>query len=569
MIALGDTPAAVYVGNHQPVNLYAGNVKVAGWHETSASGSGAIDIDGDYYDGLRSLAVDGKATQTPAIWGANIVANGDFSNGTTGWTTVNSTIAIESGRLAITPSLQWGRATCSISVVANHKYYAAALLDGDTNNYLELWSDVGNVFLTSVGNNRVRFIGTATSTGTTQLNIGDKTSSGWDKFYVDNVIAIDLTATFGAGKEPTAAQMDAMLATYPNSWFNGANILTTDVVTYTANSPSPTYQAPISVITGNAVVTTCGKNLLNAAVWEMAWSNTATYAPNTLTCVCTTQSGYPYIRYGFKLTVGITYTLNCNFLNASGNQISVQVRRANGTTKVKTMTSTATSGTVTHTFTAADTTMYLILYPNESGTPNTNTVSFSNIQLEVGSSATAYEPYVGASATIALGTDFVASLSDGTKDTVTVDATGAVSLVHNVKCAVFDGSADEVWAYDEYQRGNIAISGSYSTTSETECVAILCDRFLPSFYAAWNVPNNNRKCMLYASRLYAGYNGSDLATFKAWLAANPTTVYYKLATPTTTSLGTIPSLALRHGIKHVTVTNAVASTISATVSTMD
>ena len=38
---------------------------------------------------------------------------------------------------------------------------------------------------------------------------------------VSNPIAINLTAAFGAGNEPTAAEMDAILAKFPNSWFDG------------------------------------------------------------------------------------------------------------------------------------------------------------------------------------------------------------------------------------------------------------------------------------------------------------------------------------------------------------
>lgn len=38
---------------------------------------------------------------------------------------------------------------------------------------------------------------------------------------VKKAIAIDLTSTFGAGNEPTAAEMDAILACFDDSWFNG------------------------------------------------------------------------------------------------------------------------------------------------------------------------------------------------------------------------------------------------------------------------------------------------------------------------------------------------------------
>jgi len=38
---------------------------------------------------------------------------------------------------------------------------------------------------------------------------------------VDSLLIIDLTAAFGAGSEPTKAQMDAIMQQFPDRWFNG------------------------------------------------------------------------------------------------------------------------------------------------------------------------------------------------------------------------------------------------------------------------------------------------------------------------------------------------------------
>lgn len=45
------------------------------------------------------------------------------------------------------------------------------------------------------------------------------------KVQVDNVIVINLTKDFGAGNEPTAAQMDTMIDTVPGGWFNGTTTI--------------------------------------------------------------------------------------------------------------------------------------------------------------------------------------------------------------------------------------------------------------------------------------------------------------------------------------------------------
>jgi hypothetical protein len=42
---------------------------------------------------------------------------------------------------------------------------------------------------------------------------------------VQYVVVLNLTATFGAGNEPTVEQMDKILARFPNNWFDGTKNL--------------------------------------------------------------------------------------------------------------------------------------------------------------------------------------------------------------------------------------------------------------------------------------------------------------------------------------------------------
>ena len=53
--------------------------------------------------------------------------------------------------------------------------------------------------------------------------MGTERVSGWTEGRIKQLLVIDLTATFGAGKEPTRDQMDKLLSVYPNSWFNGTS----------------------------------------------------------------------------------------------------------------------------------------------------------------------------------------------------------------------------------------------------------------------------------------------------------------------------------------------------------
>jgi hypothetical protein len=70
-----------------------------------------------------------------------------------------------------------------------------------------------------------------------------------DIVKVYKVLAINLTTIFGAGKEPTALQMDNLLAKFPNSWFNGtAEIVNTnDLMFYKASTTQESFIAPTLV----------------------------------------------------------------------------------------------------------------------------------------------------------------------------------------------------------------------------------------------------------------------------------------------------------------------------------
>ncbi|MPN28438.1 hypothetical protein SDC9_175879 [bioreactor metagenome] len=59
--------------------------------------------------------------------------------------------------------------------------------------------------------------GTATNIKVILRNMGVTSGS----FAFDNILVIDLTKTFGAGKEPTLEEMDRLMARFPNSWFDG------------------------------------------------------------------------------------------------------------------------------------------------------------------------------------------------------------------------------------------------------------------------------------------------------------------------------------------------------------
>ena len=176
------------------------------------------------------------------ISGTNLITNGDFSNGTTGWSASaagTSSFSVLEGMVHFLPTATYeGINSNKIQTIAGHKYYVSAVMQT---------TDAGAcVFFIGLNASSPRNVTTfyaiddglahkysAVVTCTTS-NAGDGylkpqsvATSTYSDIAVDNVLCIDLTEAFGAGNEPTAVQMDAMLAKYPDSWFDGTNKLIT------------------------------------------------------------------------------------------------------------------------------------------------------------------------------------------------------------------------------------------------------------------------------------------------------------------------------------------------------
>ena len=60
----GTTPLKAYKGDMQPVNVYEGGTKVAGWHSASYIGTSPLTVDCDYDIPPDALTITGKCVQT-------------------------------------------------------------------------------------------------------------------------------------------------------------------------------------------------------------------------------------------------------------------------------------------------------------------------------------------------------------------------------------------------------------------------------------------------------------------------------------------------------------------------
>lgn len=153
----------------------------------------------------------------------NLITNGDFSGGVTGWSLATMTTVSSTGNeyIGIATAIN-GRIQQPVATVSGHMVYRSAMVKstsslvgiGTGTSRLKNHSGSGNYELLSI---------VSSEGATLWTSIIDGRSSAWTNTYVKYVMTLDLTALYGSGKEPTAAQMDAILASsnFTNSWFDG------------------------------------------------------------------------------------------------------------------------------------------------------------------------------------------------------------------------------------------------------------------------------------------------------------------------------------------------------------
>ena len=101
---------------------------------------------------------------------------------------------------------------------------------------------------------------------------------------------------------------------------------------------------------------------------------------------------------------------------------------------------------------------------------------------------------------------------------------------------VLDGSED--W----HKSGNTQVDRYWYNIYSGEVVQAFHQIYSDKFFYAYNVPTVNAMWVDVYQTLerlfvnYAPYNTTTVTDLKTWLASNPTTVYYPLATPTTTEI---------------------------------
>lgn len=197
--------------------------------------SGLVDNQGEaslwFFFGVPNASVEPESNWYDKSTLQNLVTNGDFSNGTTGWTAFNGTHVVANNIYSITGN-----------GISRFVYTEKSLPTKNSKYYIKLKFRVTNTSATQI---YVHMLGRTSGGKYNVINIPTPIQNTWYERtaitditnavgtdiifrvveeYVDNptangkvmevqqVSCIDLTAIFGAGNEPTKEEMDIIMA---------------------------------------------------------------------------------------------------------------------------------------------------------------------------------------------------------------------------------------------------------------------------------------------------------------------------------------------------------------------
>ena len=188
--------------------------------------------------------------------------------------------------------------------------------------------------------------------------------------------------------------------------------------------------------------------------------------------------------------------------------------------------------------------------------------SFSNIQLEEGSTATSYAPYVESKSSVILP-EQLHSLPNGVADEIVGN-----KIIRRIGKVVLDGNEKEIWLNNIRDgRTQFVLKNTLLTNPSLSIYQngnAWCDT-LPV------IPNDNpiRAIWVYEKNDIVIQLPVEIADtvdkLRAWLSQNPTTVYYELAEPVIIKHNKTINLKTFEGTTHIVSENYLPATITAKV----
>ena len=324
---------------------------------------------------------------------------------------------------------------------------------------------------------------------------------------------------------------------------------------YTEQDGTPTPDTPIEIKglgdSGTIEVKTYGKNLLQNTA-ESTTINGVTFTVNddgsvTASGTATSQTilriNSKFMINGSASTPGKQYIISGVDKNASTSTYCIFMRYYNsGGTHSIDEYCTATTGKKIRTNMLY---MFIGLLIKSGVTVNTTFYP----QLELGDTATDYEPYTETTASIPIS----APLYDG--DYIEVYADGSGKIVRNMASIVYDGSQS---GWSQYNNEFIhTISDAKAPIDNYTLANLYCSHFTNTS----RLSMGDGLCSMSSSKIFLIQDTDEFNTvdeLNAWLQSNPMTVLYEKAEPTTEPLTTeqIQAFKQLQTFKSVTHVNA-------------
>jgi hypothetical protein len=235
------------------------------------------------------------------VLGSELVTNGDFSSGTTGWTFYQSTLSAVSGKLRVTALSGAPGAYQSISIVSGKTYEVTFDIDVGTVGtgvYFVGNTGLGGTYTISAsGKQTFRFLSTTTNAAFLFYIHRNSGAAAGQYFDLDNVSVKELagnhaTQTTSAKRPKLAARYN--LLTYTEQFDNAAWTKSTATAAQTSVVSSPNGTVPVNI-----------------------WQNSSTVYPSVF------QSGVP-------VSASTPYTLRIYAQKANHDIVSLETRFASG-----------------------------------------------------------------------------------------------------------------------------------------------------------------------------------------------------------------------------------------------
>lgn len=377
---------------------------------------------------------------------------------------------------------------------------------------------------------------------TTQLNSGlatkQNTLTAGDNIQINGntISATDTTYTAGNAIDITNGEISADI--HPADFFTasdsisdcGSNLSLDNTIatklksielkgdTFQQTAPSPDYPQPVNVVTGGQTINVRGVNMFNVnkPLENKYLDSSGGWATAT----------YSYINQEYKVTG--SSKLSFSFAKRNGLPvIRVGEFKADGTFIKRTLVSTASTLTL-------DALTNKIILSVDNLSPN----YFDELQIELGSSPTSYQPYAIQSFTVDLGTTELCKIGDYQDY---IYKSGDDWYVHKEMGKItLDGS--ETWTAAQMTNNwtYYTINAGMATVTSSQVPKIVSNYFSvattdgqwTSVAGSKSVTLNNTASPNTQIRFTVGDSTNKLADFKTWLSTHSTTVYYALATPT-------------------------------------